>query len=669
MISDMRKMAEAFLASPRIEDAGQSLTPEQRRLEFLCESHEPGTPVYVLYPGEGGISRLRRQEMQADQSWRAPWIKPGGPNSPYLIPVFKVERKTGGSESKRVRTLAHFDAMSRADTPAGTYFRTVLGVLKSNRLARQGGDLTGRDVPDAYGAVIDEIVTRDARLNKDTPVFLVATDTDGEMWPGDDARLVDWLLTSEERRTIYGNGETPSHPAASCALCQGPGPIYPNALPGAGLNFVNGAFRGSFPGMSEANSWQRFAICATCADYLYIYKSHIAPGFTEPVVGSKALIIPAATVGGDTKEFGQFIKEVKRMLMQASRAEGERTVLRRLSGAVPVATLSLLWAENFGQKIDGIRGFVTHILPTRLAELDKINSSFNRARSPFYPRDLRPGIRREIDLNLRLAEELLRRPGGKEVKSENQSPRRRVLLYQLAECVFHTERQIEPGLLWQEINETAQAYWRELISQENGGVLYRCNQEAPKEHQTGKWLPLTLNAWIRHLFLLRAYLSDERVNVLPKENFVYEPTQDSLKPLLAEARGLDTDGKKFAFLLGILYGHLIYVQARKAEVNVASNALSWMKGGRLRAAELHELYGKIAAKLLEYDALEVGRYRKFKEIYELETEIGHIGKRVPIPIQADELPDEQVLYFLMLGMALSYDFTTSGMSKTKGDLS
>ena len=61
---------------------------------------------------------------------------------------------------------------------------------------------------------------------------------------------------------IYGKSETPSHQSASCALCQGPGPLYPNALPGAGLNFVNGAFRGSFPGMSEANSWQRFAICA-----------------------------------------------------------------------------------------------------------------------------------------------------------------------------------------------------------------------------------------------------------------------------------------------------------------------------------------------------------------------------------------------------------------------
>ena len=63
---------------------------------------------------------------------------------------------------------------------------------------------------------------------------------------------------------------------------------------------------------------------------------------------------------------------------------------------------------------------------------------------------------------------------------------------------------------------------------------------------------------------------------------MYEATQETLRPLLSQAKGLDTDAKRFAFLLGILYGHLIYVQARKAEVNVSANALSWMRGGRLR---------------------------------------------------------------------------------------
>jgi hypothetical protein len=254
MISDMQKMAEAFLASPRVDEFDQDLTPGQRRLELLCEPHDVGIPVYVLYPGGAGVARLRRQEMQAGHSWRAPWIKPGGPNSPYLIPVFKVDRKKGGAESKRVRTLDHFEQMAVGDGPTPAYFTEVVNILRAGRIAREGENREGRPVTEAYAAAVDEIVNRDAKVNKDTPLLIVATDPGGDCWPGDDARLVDWLLGCDERRSIYGKSESPAHPIASCALCQGGGPLFPNALPGAGLNFVNGAFRGSFPGMSDATS-------------------------------------------------------------------------------------------------------------------------------------------------------------------------------------------------------------------------------------------------------------------------------------------------------------------------------------------------------------------------------------------------------------------------------
>ena len=51
----MRKMAEAFLASPRGDELDQDLTPGQRRLARLCEPHDLGIPVYVLYPGQGAV--------------------------------------------------------------------------------------------------------------------------------------------------------------------------------------------------------------------------------------------------------------------------------------------------------------------------------------------------------------------------------------------------------------------------------------------------------------------------------------------------------------------------------------------------------------------------------------------------------------------------------------
>jgi CRISPR-associated protein Csh1 len=661
----MRRLGEAHMARFGAAGSERAMTPEQRRLVFLCERTDSGTPVFVLSPEGPGVARLSRREMISGQSWRAPWIKPGGPNSPYLIPVFKVEPKKGGAESKRKTTVAHFRKLAASSDPVAPYFEAALSILSAKRIVTPESGRGPANIADAYTGAVNAIVAQGSAVKKGTPLLVVALDREGEDWPGNDRRLVKWLLESPERLSIYGAPTPDAHPSACCPLCGQRGPYYANALPGAGLNFVNGAFRGSFSELREDRAWQRFAICAPCADLLYIYKNHVAPAWIERVVGSKALIIPSADFDDPTR-LGKFLGHVQDQLNREDRAEGERQILRRIAGDATIATISLLWADNFGQKYEEIRGLVTHVPPTRLAGLQRINQDYNNrhAPDPFPPRNQH--VRRAIDLELRLAEELIYRPGGAKVKADNQSPRRLALLRELAGCVFHARR-LDPGPLWFEIDRTAESYWIELLQRDNGGVLFQCNFEATEKTREGKRPPLTLNGWVRHLYLFLQFLADDRVGVLPKEIGVYEATQESLRPLLSQAEGLDTDAKRFTFLLGILYGHLIYVQARKAEVNVAANALSWMRGGRLRAAELHELYGKITTKLLEYDALEVGRYRKWKQIFELETELAHLGKRIRVPIEPGGLPDEQVLYFLMLGIALSYEFTTSGLPKDQGE--
>ena len=110
---------------------------------MLCERHDAGTPVYVLYPGEGGVARLAATGNASRPIVACAWIKPGGPNSPYLVPVFKVDRKKGGAESKRIRTLDHFEQMARAKGPAPAYFDRCSGFFESNRLARLGRGAEG----------------------------------------------------------------------------------------------------------------------------------------------------------------------------------------------------------------------------------------------------------------------------------------------------------------------------------------------------------------------------------------------------------------------------------------------------------------------------------------------------------------------------------------------
>src|SRR5262249_35435282 len=128
---------------------------------------------------------------------------------------------------------------------------------------------------------------------------------------------------------------------------------------------------------------------------------------------------------------------------------------------VPFASITLVWAE-FGEKYENIRGLLTHVLPSRLAELErKVLDPINKLVRTFYPQDLE--VRREVDLNLGLAAELLRRPGGKRVEGQNASPRRFAVLQELGCCVFHKKRLSAEEPLWQEINDTARAYWVQLL--------------------------------------------------------------------------------------------------------------------------------------------------------------------------------------------------------------
>ena len=89
----MRKTAEAFLASPRVDELDQDLTPGQRRLELLREPHDVGVPVYVLYPG--AKAGLLPSAASGDEGWPvvASALDQARRAIFYFIPVFKVHRR------------------------------------------------------------------------------------------------------------------------------------------------------------------------------------------------------------------------------------------------------------------------------------------------------------------------------------------------------------------------------------------------------------------------------------------------------------------------------------------------------------------------------------------------------------------------------------------------
>src|SRR6266446_2445705 len=136
MIHDMYNLARAFLGSSQDDPSGEQ-DERKRRLAYVCQVHEPGSPVYVLYPKTPGVTALRRQQLQEGQSWRLPFIKVA-PNAAYLVPVFKVERKKGGKESKRRATLEHFERIANSKDPAAPYFAAARDVLQARRFIALG---------------------------------------------------------------------------------------------------------------------------------------------------------------------------------------------------------------------------------------------------------------------------------------------------------------------------------------------------------------------------------------------------------------------------------------------------------------------------------------------------------------------------------------------------
>ncbi len=654
MIIDMYNLGKAYVESGG-SFGSTGLTDQQKRLAFLTEPHETGTPLFVLWLDDSGVARLEQHEVRAGQSWRLPFIKVA-PNAAYLCPVFKSDVKKGIQPSKRNTTLKRFELLAQAADPSAAYFQRVVDTLTATKF-RMAGDAEFRTVDDAFGATVTVIVA--ANLSGRSPIICVASDSKGAVWPGDDERLATWLLNARERLSIYETKSVPNIERAVCPLTGEASELFTNGLTGAGLNFVNGDFEGSFSELNGERGWQRAAVSADAADILYIYKNHVAPDFFEYIAGSKALVIPAASAGPDARK--RFVNAVQGLTEKKHTEGAEGRLLSRFAqNDGSVASITLLWA-SFAQKFEEATAMISHVLPSRLAELHGIHDDYIKSKDPFHPQHAHEHIRRPLNLTYSLAAELTYRPGGARVKEQNASPRRHALLRELVASIYHRQPLCADGF-WKQIAQTARAYVVLLLEQaESRGVVYQLQYEGPNSPK--KQTPLTVNGWIRHLTMFLSFLADPRIGVFSKEDYVYEPTQESLKPLLAHAKGLNNPAKQFTFLLGVLYGHLIYVQAEKAKVSVASNALSWLKSGRVRAADLPELYGKISSKLLEYHSL--GIARKFARVHAIETELGHLGTSIGDGVNARDLPDDKVLYFLMLGMSMSYTFTFTEKRDTR----
>ncbi|NLI12416.1 TM1802 family CRISPR-associated protein [Pelotomaculum propionicicum] len=667
MIGAMRTIALDYLTEKLIE---KDLPPDNeswyqglrknspgKLFPYLVEDSGKITMVYILEKCGDDLVHLTVQDIidNADHSTygctpdKLPFMRPTGPQSPQVGPVIKrsYDRTKGGGPSEKilVTTMKYFSEIAQEDKPWSLYFQEILNVLYCTKIKIPNGDIINwreSGYVNMLACAVDKIGPQSGT------VFLTVRDSKGRL-PGENALYVDYLLTEKLAGERYATLQAPAKEKETCCLCNTRDvAIFPNALKGAGINLNNVDRAGAFPGIDTLHAWKKYALCGSCADLLYIYKFHVLKKagpkkdrqpFGARIAGDSALIIPSFIPGLPAESRLEVIVEAKGYIenIPTDVEFDEDRILDLLKDKETILNLIIIWAD-VGQEIGNVTGMITNVLPSRLKELSEINGKSLDWKHPLFPKvKLQQGlVNFAPDLSLRALRPLFHRPGGKKAEGANKSRQLFQVKRQIAACVY-LQNQIPLERFWEEVLTTARWYWLNAIEQKDGykGLLY--------EGLSKKGPFLTAAGWIRHLNWWLYYFKRVGVMEMGKEHF--EPNMDELKKYFGPESGINTTDKAFAFMLGVLYGKLLEVQAAR-KVNVSANALSWLKRLTLRGKDLPELYIKVREKLLAYGT------EKNEEVRKLITEIGRVGLKLGDNIK---LNDIQTNYYLLLGQSMTVE--------------
>lgn len=622
---------------------------------YLVEDSGKVDKVYILEHESADTARLSVEDVVQGQeetggcpAHKLPFMKPSGSQSPAVGPVIKrtyAKEGSGPSEKILTTTIKYFREVSQVQKPWSGYFSEILDILDKPKLRLADGLIIDWD-KEGYSSMLACVVER-IGPQKNT-VFLAIRDAQGKL-PGEQAIYTDYLLTAKLAGERYVTGGSPAAEEARCPLCgKGDVTVFPNALKGAGVNLLNTDRVGVFPGIDPLQAWKGYALCAPCADLLYVFKFHVlkkggvekkGQPFGAKVAGENALVIPEFFPGVSLVERQNCLHNVQEYIQKFKEdvESDEEGLLDRLKDSDGILNLTILWAD-VGQNIENVTGLITQVLPSRLRQLSQFNALAQEWVSPLFPKKFLWSGRFNFKPQLALLalNPLFLRPGGKKVKDLNASNQLFQLKRILAEGVYHGTM-IPEKRFWDEALRTARSYFAEAVANKDGyrSLLYEFEIKNGNEISTA--------AWVKHFNWYLNYFRNKEVGVLPMNRQPYEPEMEALKPYFGPESGIDSLPKSYAFLLGVLYGKLLQIQGAR-KVNVGANALTWLKRLTLKGKDLPELYIKIREKLLSYES------EKSPDIRMLIQELGQLGIRLGDRIQLDEVGTN---YFLLLGQSMT----------------
>ena len=160
--------------------------------------------------------------------------------------------------------------------------------------SHKGKILIAEPGQNAYSLAIENISERQT-------VFLAFKDVRGKL-PGDHPEYLEYLQEILAK-SKYSTKAIPPVENGLCSLSSEDGiTVFPNALPGAGVNISNIDRPGAFPGIQKENAALGYALSLDSADLLYIYKNHVSKLFIATIAGNRALIIPRTQISGNVRQ-------------------------------------------------------------------------------------------------------------------------------------------------------------------------------------------------------------------------------------------------------------------------------------------------------------------------------------------------------------------------------
>lgn len=659
MLTAMRQMGLDFLASELgakgdLEQWYQDIRANapEKILYWLVEAPD-GERFYSLSadPKDDDIAVLEVRDLKKSDFTKLPFNQGTGARSAALGPIVKrtfSAKKIGPTSSTQKTSLKSFKKIAESGAPFSPYFDEAHDCFSRSKLKNSMTDEVIESESNAFAEAIRLLPEKDT-------VLLCFQDSENRL-PGEVPQYNQYLqqILAQSK---YATLDAVSVQDKICTMCGADETeVFPNAIKGAGINFANVDREGSFAYMEIDNAWKHFSMCSACADLIYVFAFHHSDNFLARVAGEKALILPSLTTNAADRI--AFFKRFKKWIAAIQQKEDatvesrERVLLKVLVEDPDVVELTFLWAD-FGQRIDNVRRVLSEVLPSRLREIANQNLAFEKVAHPAFPENPLDDFR--INLMLDFLLELFKRPGGKKAKKENESKRLFDLRTSVVEAIYlgrNIEQTRTKARFNDELLKTARWHLLDMLDNGHWGDLIYEGWSKKKNVAY-----LTFAGWIRHLAKILHYLRTIGVLPMPVAEEIYQPELESLKPYFTQETAIDSEPKAFAFLLGVLYGKVMSVQAARG-VNVGANALTWLKRLTLSGKDLPELYVKVREKLLAYET------EKSTPVREVVEELGRLGSHVN---DLDKLGETDTCYFLLLGQSLANTILPSKSKNNEGN--